>query len=926
MSVHANTSAVSSRELHVSQGVLYATSAPDGWVAQPQTTVAGALLSEGVLAVTYPEPTDYEQYMLELVNRARQDPWAEAVRYGIDLNQNLAAGTISYDAKQPLAMNSLLITSARTHSQWMLDNDVFSHTGANNSTPAERMTDAGYYFNPYYYWTSGENIAWQGTTGSLPTDLTEYIEDHHEGLFKSAGHRVNILEEDYRELGIGQKTGYFSTTTGNYQASMVTQNFAASGNEIFLSGVVFQDENGNDFYTPGEGWGNVIVSIPALGLETQTWGSGGYQLAVPVGTYMVEFSGGVLPGVASTYVTVSDQNVKLDISPEAYWTSWYDYNGYIPPEEDGVFTLYSSILNTPVDLLKQITGNTYGLSLGSVNYIGAEGAVSFFDSINFGPGVYMNSPGILLTSGDGSPALQNTSSGYAVGNYTPGDAMFDDIAHQAFSGAGNTNDASILEFSFNVTNPTIKSVSFDVIFGSDEYPEWVDSSFVDIAAISVNGVNYALFDGDPLKPLSIVGNNIASGSLFDNQYSYEGTSPYSIEYDGISPRITISIPVAMDGVYDVRLGVADTGDSSLDSGIFISNFRSNYSSAVDGALVEVTSPDPSTGIYMPASPITATKFIGGSGNNTFVGSTAADTYDISSGNTDNIQGTAQQLNGDTVIGFTTSDTLLLQNAFFNPSQMQVTWGSAILDIDTDGDGQYDTNIKLDGTYNHGSFYTENTAEGTAIKFKIDAAPPSQDYNGLNLIDSFLDNSGVGLSSVMKNVIATRLQNVINAGFDKDSNIAIVLAANPIIRATVPEGQNVIKHLQGVVGAAKNDLGGFISIDVNDLSMNNASDGNFVYNFAFESGSKFANFINFSKGDKLDFSQWTATATPDISFSLSGSTELSYQVGDLENFSSVWAGSLGNMDADLVSQVFEKQTVAEQIGVLNAAWGNDWLIL
>ena len=109
-------------------------------------------------------------------------------------------------------------------------------------------------------------------------------------------------------------------------------------------------------------------------------------------------------------------------------------------------------------------------------------------------------------------------------------------------------------------------------------------------------------------------------------------------------------------------------------------------------------------------------------------------------------------------------------------------------------------------------------------------------------------------------------------------------------------------------------------------MNNASDGNFVYNFAFESGSKFANFINFSKGDKLDFSQWTATATPDISFSLSGSTELSYQVGDLENFSSVWAGSLGNMDADLVSQVFEKQTVAEQIGVLNAAWGNDWLIL
>ena len=35
--------------------------------------------------------TDYEQLMLELVNRARLDPEGEAERYGIDLNENLAA-------------------------------------------------------------------------------------------------------------------------------------------------------------------------------------------------------------------------------------------------------------------------------------------------------------------------------------------------------------------------------------------------------------------------------------------------------------------------------------------------------------------------------------------------------------------------------------------------------------------------------------------------------------------------------------------------------------------------------------------------------------------------------------------------------------------------------------------------------------------
>ena len=91
-------------------------------------------------------PSDYEQYLLELVNRGRANPTAEAARYGIDLNEGLAPGTISSDPKQPLALNLNLIDAARGHSQWMLDNDVFSHTGAGGSSPGDRMTAAGYDF------------------------------------------------------------------------------------------------------------------------------------------------------------------------------------------------------------------------------------------------------------------------------------------------------------------------------------------------------------------------------------------------------------------------------------------------------------------------------------------------------------------------------------------------------------------------------------------------------------------------------------------------------------------------------------------------------------------------------------------------------------------------------------------------------------
>src|SRR5262245_35764838 len=144
------------------------------------------------------ELTAHEQLLLELVNRARLDPAGEAARYGIDLNQGLAAGTISAAPKQVLAPNANLAAAAQNHSQWMLNNDVFDHTGAGGSDPGDRMRGAGYSFSGTWRW--GENISWRGTTGAL--NLTANIASHHEGLFESAGHRQNILG-DFREIGVG---------------------------------------------------------------------------------------------------------------------------------------------------------------------------------------------------------------------------------------------------------------------------------------------------------------------------------------------------------------------------------------------------------------------------------------------------------------------------------------------------------------------------------------------------------------------------------------------------------------------------------------------------------------------------------------------------------------------------------------------------
>jgi Ca2+-binding RTX toxin-like protein len=253
--------------------------------------------------------TAHEQYMLELVNRARLDPSAEAARYGIGLNDGLSAGQISTASKQPLAANQFLNDAADNHSLWMLNTDTFSHTGANGSSPDTRMKNAGYVFSGNWSW--GENISWRGTTGTL--NLKTAIESEHEGLFKSSGHRVNMLNDKFQEVGIGVQTGVFQ----GYNTAMATQDFARSGTGQFLTGVAFKDSNGDKFYTPGEGLSGVSIAARLVGATTSTTTStataGGYQTKLAAGTYDVTLSGGGIASPLGLRLAVGAINVKLDL-------------------------------------------------------------------------------------------------------------------------------------------------------------------------------------------------------------------------------------------------------------------------------------------------------------------------------------------------------------------------------------------------------------------------------------------------------------------------------------------------------------------------------------------------------------------------------------------------------------------------------------
>jgi Ca2+-binding RTX toxin-like protein len=256
--------------------------------------------------------TAQEQLMLELINRARLNPAGEAMRLGIGLNDGLAPGTISAAAKQPLAMNDLLANASRAYSTRMLNEDFFAHVAPDGSEPGGRMRAAGYVFSGS--WTWGENISWRGTSPGL-IDLSAALPLQHDGLFRSAAHRENILSGSFREIGVGQVRGNYLSGGTDWSASMITQSFAVSGTSLFITGVVYNDVVDDNFYGIGEGQGGVpIQAAGAIGLASSA--SGGYEVAVSPGAVTITL------GPVAVTLGMSNSNVKIDlVNSSEIWTS-----------------------------------------------------------------------------------------------------------------------------------------------------------------------------------------------------------------------------------------------------------------------------------------------------------------------------------------------------------------------------------------------------------------------------------------------------------------------------------------------------------------------------------------------------------------------------------------------------------------------------
>lgn len=238
-----------------------------------------------------------------------------------------------------------------------------------------------------------------------------------------------------------------------------------------------------------------------------------------------------------------------------------------------------------------VTANNITYNGSPLNAQSIQSNISYF---NAGSTTFPIASGILVSTGAGTDAMGPNNSGSSTAGGTPSVASDADL--NAIANAGVTNGA-VLEFDFV---PAGDTVSFRYLFGSDEYPEFANSSFNDAFGFFLSGpglsgpytngaVNIATIPGtgSPGTPVTI--NNVNATDFpmyYVNNVNGAAYGP-AIEYDGTTVVLTAVSAVQCGETYHIKIAICNVSDQSYDSGVFI-EADSFTSDAVEVSVATVT--------------------------------------------------------------------------------------------------------------------------------------------------------------------------------------------------------------------------------------------------------------------------------------------------------------------------------------------------
>jgi len=199
----------------------------------------------------------------------------------------------------------------------------------------------------------------------------------------------------------------------------------------------------------------------------------------------------------------------------------------------------------------------------------------FADSVN---AIGINSGALLTTGKAGLAVGPDSSNTMGLDNNMLGYPDLNQIA------GASTWDAAWIEFDFTPLADTI--FASDFVFGSEEYPEYVFGGYNDAFGffISGPGISGPYSDGAeniawiPNTTVPIAIDNVnngysatepATGPCTNCQYYVDNTYGPYVQYDAFTTVMHLEYPVIPGETYHFVVAIADAGDGSLDSGVFI---------------------------------------------------------------------------------------------------------------------------------------------------------------------------------------------------------------------------------------------------------------------------------------------------------------------------------------------------------------------
>ncbi|MCE3296706.1 MAG: hypothetical protein K0R65_2420 [Crocinitomicaceae bacterium] len=243
---------------------------------------------------------------------------------------------------------------------------------------------------------------------------------------------------------------------------------------------------------------------------------------------------------------------------------------------------------TPEQLVQNILAGS-GVEVSNVTFNGLSGSI--IDSmcgsfLSNGTNLGLQA-GMILGSGDVDVAPGPNDQGSMTGD---GAVTFVSDPDLDMISTNTLEDVAVLEFDFV---PSGDTVSFRYVFASEEYNEFVCSGYNDVFGffISGPGINGPFTDGAeniariPGTNTAVAINTVNLGVAGDSgdpetcedidpnweSYSiyYNNNTQDFIQYDGMTRVLTAVSPVQCGQTYHIKMAIADAGDPSYDSGVFL---------------------------------------------------------------------------------------------------------------------------------------------------------------------------------------------------------------------------------------------------------------------------------------------------------------------------------------------------------------------